>query len=80
MLAYEAAGLIDGSPFPGSASDDPPIVFLVLDRAVVFDHWRQRLLLIAHVPREAGLDGGMAAVEELAARVESSTPLRPDGF
>ena len=28
----------------------PPIGFLLIDRAVVFDHWRQRLVLVAHRP------------------------------
>ena len=51
-LAYEAATLLDGhpAPEPGDAPC-PPIGLLVIDRAVVFDHWRQRLILVAHVPR-----------------------------
>ena len=39
----------------------------VIDRAVVFDHWRQRLILVAHVPA-GGYDGRVAALHELAAR------------
>jgi len=74
-LAYEAAALLDGikAPHPEDAPC-PPIGLLVIDRAVVFDHWRQRLLLVAHV---AGGDyrGGVAAVEELAGRIaEAATP------
>ena len=49
-LSYEAAGLLDGTR-ARSAAPSPPIGLLVIDRAVVFDHWRQRLLLVAHVPR-----------------------------
>jgi anthranilate synthase component I len=78
MLAYEAASIIDGSPHPGPATTDPPIALLVLDRAVVFDHWRQRLLLIAHTPSRVGLDGGRAALEELAERVTAGSSLHPE--
>ena len=50
FLSYEAAALLDGQPVPGAATrSGPPIALLVIDRAVVFDHWRQRLLLVAHV-------------------------------
>jgi anthranilate synthase component 1 len=78
-VAYEAAELLDGHPVP--APDDapcPPIGLLLIDRAVVFDHWRQRLLLIAHV-RQGDYDVGVAAVEELAAKVAAvgSLPLLP---
>ena len=46
----------------------------MIDRAVVFDHWRQRLILVAHVPR-GDYDGGVAALEELAGRIaEATTP------
>ena len=49
-VAYEAAELLDGHPVPDPATAPcPPIGLLVIDRAVVFDHWRQRLLLVAHV-------------------------------
>jgi anthranilate synthase component 1 len=74
-LAYEAAGLLDGHPVP--YPDDapcPPIGLLAIDRAVVFDHWRQRLILVAHVPA-GGYDGGVAALENLAGRIaETATP------
>jgi anthranilate synthase component I len=74
-LAYEAAGLLDGHPAPHP--DDapcPPVGLLAIDRAVVFDHWRQRLILVAHVP-PGGYDGGVAALEDLAGRIaEAATP------
>ena len=71
-LAYEAASLLDGhpAPEPGDAPC-PPIGLLVIDRAVVFDHWRQRLILIAHVPA-GGYDDGVRAVHDLAARIASA--------
>jgi anthranilate synthase component 1 len=71
-LAYEAAGLLDGHPAP--CPDDapcPPIGLLAIDRAVVFDHWRQRLILVAHVP-SGGYDGGVAALEDLAGRIAAA--------
>ena len=74
-LAYEAAALLDGHPSPHPADAPcPPIGLLVIDRAVVFDHWRQRLILVAHVPA-GGYDEGVAALEELAGRIaEAATP------
>jgi anthranilate synthase component 1 len=73
-LAFEAAELLDGHPVPDpSSAPVPPIGLLVVDRAVVFDHWRQRLLLVAHVP--AGrFDDGVAAVDELAGHIHRSDP------
>jgi anthranilate synthase component 1 len=74
-LAYEAAMLLDGHPAPHP--DDapcPPIGLLAIDRAVVFDHWRQRLILVSHVP-VGGYDGGVAALEDLAGRIaDAATP------
>ena len=68
-MAYEAAELLDGHPVPDpSSAPVPPIGLLVIDRAVVFDHWKQRLLLVAHVPA-GSYDDGVAAVEALAERV-----------
>ncbi len=65
-VAYEAAELLDGHPVPDpSSAPVPPIGLLVVDRAVVFDHWKQRLLLVAHVP-SGRYDEGVAAVQELA--------------
>jgi anthranilate synthase component 1 len=78
-LAYEAATLLDGHPAPEpSDAPCPPIGLLVIDRAVVFDHWRQRLILVAHVPA-GGYDEGVAAVEDLASRVAGAEapPLAP---
>jgi anthranilate synthase component 1 len=74
-VAYEAATLLDGHPVP--RPDDapcPPIGLLAIDRAVVFDHWRQRLILVAHVPA-GGYDVGVAALEDLAERIAgAATP------
>jgi anthranilate synthase component I len=76
-LAYEAAELLDGHPAPHPASAPcPPIALLVVDRAVVFDHWRQRLLLVAHSPRD-GYEAGVAALEALAAAIASASPPPP---
>jgi anthranilate synthase component I len=78
-LAYEAATLLDGHPAPEPADAPcPPIGLLVIDRAVVFDHWRQRLILVAHVPAGA-YDEGVRAVRDLAARIASAEtpPLAP---
>jgi len=56
----------------------PAMEFLLIDRAVVFDHWRQRLLLVAHVPAGAGHAAGVDALEALAEQVAAQTPLRPE--
>jgi len=73
-VAFEAAELLDGHPVPDpSSAPVPPIGLLVIDRAVVFDHWKQRLLLVAHVPA-GGYDDGVAAVHELASRIEEARP------
>lgn len=73
-VAYEAAELLDGHPVPDPRSAPvPPIALLVVDRAIVFDHWKQRLLLVAHVPA-GGYDDGVTAVNELAERVQGATP------
>jgi anthranilate synthase component 1 len=75
-LAYEAAELLDGHPHPPGDPGCPPMRFLVIDRAVVFDHWRQRMVLVAHVP--AGSYGaGVEALEELAERVGRTPELGP---
>jgi anthranilate synthase component 1 len=72
-LAYEAAELLDGHPAPHpDEAPCPPIGLLVIDRAVVFDHWRQRLVLVAHVP--AGhYDEGIDALHDIAERIASAT-------
>ena len=73
-VAFEAATLLDGHPVPDpSSAPVPPIALLVVDRAVVFDHWKQRLLLVSHVP-EGRYDDGVDAVEGLADRIEHARP------
>jgi anthranilate synthase component I len=76
FLSYEAAGLLDGQPSPAGEAPGPQAVLLVVDRAVVFDHWRQRLLLIAHVPPGV-YDAGVAALEELAQRISAPGVVEP---
>src|SRR5437867_4226532 len=73
--AYEAATLLDGHPVPHpDEAPCPPIGFLLIDRAVIFDHWRQRLVLVAHVP--AGrYDDGTRALEELADKLAGGSGL-----
>jgi anthranilate synthase component I len=79
-LAYEAAELLDGHPAPKPTSAPcPPIGLLVVDRAVVFDHWRQRLLLVAHMPK-GGYGSGVEALERLAAAVSEATPPAPSAI
>jgi anthranilate synthase component 1 len=74
-LAYEAATLLDGHPAPApDAAPCPPISLLVVDRAVVFDHWRQRIVLLAHATA-GGYDAACAALEELATKVGGAAPL-----
>jgi anthranilate synthase component 1 len=74
-LAYEAATLLDGHPVP-HREDAPcaPITLLVIDRAIVFDHWRQRLVLVAHAPA-GGYEGAVAALHDLASAIEAPRPL-----
>ncbi|HET8526008.1 MAG TPA: chorismate-binding protein, partial [Actinomycetota bacterium] len=76
FLSYEAAGLLDGQPSPAGDAHAPPAGLLLVDRAVVFDHWSQRLLLIAHVPPGA-YDDGVSALEELAERVSGPSGVEP---
>ena len=72
-VAFEAAELLDGHPVPDpSSAPVPPVGLLVVDRAVVFDHWRQRLLLVAHVPA-GGYDEGLEALRTLARRIDDAT-------
>lgn len=66
FLSYEAARLLDGHPHPtGGETACPPIALQLADRAVVFDHWSQRLYLVAHVPSGARYEKALAALEEL---------------
>jgi len=76
-LSYEAARLLDGHPAPDGDVPCPPIGLLVVDRAVVFDHWRQRLLLVAHV-RPGDYEGGVRALEDLADRLTSTDAPVPE--
>lgn len=74
-LAYEAAELLDGAPHPyGGGPPVAPIRFLVIDRAVIFDHWRQRLLLVVHGFGPGGYRRSVAALEELVDRVACPAP------
>jgi anthranilate synthase component 1 len=73
MLAYEAAGLLDGHPAPHEHDAPcPPISLLVIDRAVVFDHWRQRIVLVAHAPA-GGYRDAVTALDELARKIAAAT-------
>ena len=76
-LSYEAAALLDGHPAPSDEVPCPPIGLLVVDRAVVFDHWRQRLLLVAHVPA-GGYDAGVEALEGLESRLAAPATPTPE--
>jgi anthranilate synthase component 1 len=79
FLSYEAAGLLDGHPFPDGDTFGPPIALMLVDRAVVFDHWRQRLLLVAHIAPDA-YDDGAEALEDLASRLSSPDAPSPDAL
>ena len=73
--SYEAATLLDGHPVPHPREAPcPPIGFLLIDRAVVFDHWRQRLVLVAHVPA-GGYDDAIEALGELAGKLARASGL-----
>jgi anthranilate synthase component 1 len=79
-FAFEAAELLDGHPVPDPASAPcPPVGLLVIDRAVVFDHWKQRLMLVAHVPAGA-YEEGVAALEGLAATIAAAGSLGLEPF
>jgi anthranilate synthase component 1 len=74
-VTYEAAALLDGHPAPHAGEATfPPIGLLLVDRAVVFDHWRQRLVLVAHAQR-GGYDEAVGALEDLASKVAGARPL-----
>ncbi|HEY3263638.1 MAG TPA: anthranilate synthase component I family protein [Actinomycetota bacterium] len=76
-LAYEAATALDGHPVPRPAEAPcPPIGLLLVDRAVVFDHWRQRLVLVAHAPA-GGYEEAVATLEALAETVAGARPPAP---
>jgi anthranilate synthase component I len=74
-VSYEAATLLDGHPTPHpEEAAYPPIGLLLIDRAIVFDHWRQRLVLVAHVPR-GGYEDGVGALEGLAVKISAAPTL-----
>jgi anthranilate synthase component 1 len=74
-VSYEAATLLDGHPTPHpDEAGSPPIGLLLIDRAIVFDHWRQRLVLVAHV-RPGDYDTGVEALEELAEKIAAAPAL-----
>jgi anthranilate synthase component 1 len=74
-VSYEAGRLLDGHPAPhASDASFPPIGLLLIDRAVVVDHWRQRLILVVHAQR-GGYDDAIAAIEGLAAKIAAARPL-----
>jgi anthranilate synthase component 1 len=77
-LAYEAAALLDELPHPGTPPC-PPIALHVVDRALVFDHWRQRLLLVAHVPSRVpeAYERGIDALEDMAAALSGPVSFAP---
>jgi anthranilate synthase component 1 len=77
FLSYEAGALLDRHPFPEGEVPAPPIGLLVVDRAVIFDHWRQRLLLVAHVP-SGRWDDGVAALGELRDRLLDARAPAPE--
>jgi anthranilate synthase component I len=79
VLAYEAAQLLDGHPAPAGGAPCPPITLQVIDRAVVFDHWRQRLLLVAHVP-DGSYQAAVDALGDLATRVATAVPPPPEAI
>ncbi len=78
MLAYEAAELLDGHPFPAGDAGCPPISLQIVDRAVVFDHWLQRLLLVAHVPSDTTYTEAVDALDRMAEGVASAVPPAPE--
>src|SRR5207247_442727 len=76
-VSYEAATLLDGHPAPHPEdAASPPIGLLLVDRAVVFDHWRQRLLLVAHAPA-GGYANTVAALHEMGARIADAAAPPP---
>ncbi len=85
MLAYEAANLIDGHQCPSGRGRafGAPIQLLLLDRAAVFDHRGQRLVLICHIRPEDGYQAGATALEEMVADfagLEAGEPATDAGY
>jgi anthranilate synthase component 1 len=78
FVAYEAATLFQGHPSVPGDPGCPAMQFLVIDRAVVFDHWRQRLLLVAHVPAATAYADAVRTLGALADVVRTGSSLRPE--
>ncbi len=76
-LAYEAAALLDGFSCPQGGDGPPaaPVCFLVVDRAVIFDHWRQRMLLVVHGSGSQTYDESVDALHGLLRQVSAAEPL-----
>ena len=75
LCELRGGDLLDGHPAPHPHDAPvPPIALLVIDRAVVFDHWRQRLVLVVHAQRD-GYDRAVGSLEELAAKVAAAPAL-----
>ena len=51
----------------------------MVDRALVFDHWRQRLLLVAHVPSRLpkAYERGVDALEDMASALSETVSFAP---
>jgi anthranilate synthase component 1 len=77
FLAYEGAGLLDETLRLGTPAG-PLMRFQLIDRAAVFDHWRQRLLLVAHVSASAGHGAAVRALESMADRIRTARPPAPE--
>ncbi len=85
MLAYEAAALIDGHQCPAGRGRafGAPVQLLLLDRVAVFDHRRQRLVLVCQVPPRDGYQRGVEGLHAMAdamAGVETSSPPSAAGY
>ena len=86
-LSYDAVRWIERLPNP--PPDDlglPDMVFLLVDTVVVFDNREQKVLLVSHAEvsdpkrRDAGYRAAVARVEELATRLDATTPDLPARF
>jgi anthranilate synthase component 1 len=73
LLCYEAAALIDGLAYPVGRGRQPvdPITLMILDQVVVFDHRRNKLVVVVHLPADGDYDAGVAAVKEIAGRIRA---------
>ncbi|HUY56849.1 MAG TPA: anthranilate synthase component I family protein [Candidatus Micrarchaeaceae archaeon] len=71
LLCYEAAALIHGHAYPVGRGRQPidPITLMILDRVAVFDHRRNKVVLVAHVPAGTDYEIGASAVALMAAAI-----------